>query len=67
MPGYALDLRSLNYAMAGDSRIENALSKGQSESEIKACIEDSLRPVFCESRPEVIFDAQIAFVRKSRR
>ena len=54
-------------SMAGDSRVENALSERQSESEIKACIEDSLRPVFCESRLEVIFEAQIAFVRKSRR
>lgn len=90
-PGYALDLRALNYAkhnlvlyeyeefevrvpmslaeyvnyMVGEAGVDNALQRGEAESEIRGYIEGGLQAVFSEDLREVIFEAQAAFVRKS--
>ncbi len=48
----------------GESGVERALSAGRSEPEIRRYCEESLRSVLSDSVREVVFDAQIAYVRK---
>lgn len=54
----------VNYMM-GEAGVDNALLLGENESEIRRYIRDGLQAIFSESSREVIFEAQIAYVRKS--
>jgi SAM-dependent methyltransferase len=88
-PGYALDLRALEYHkcglnlvayealevgiqmslatyvdyILGDAGVESALSGGRLEEDVRRFLEDRLHPVFSVGEHEVIFDAQIAYIR----
>lgn len=54
----------VNYTVGG-AGVENALSNGQSEFEIRRYIEDCVKSIFAGGPREVIFETQLAFVRKS--
>ena len=88
-PGYALDLRALEYRrcglelvayeelevgiqmslatyvayILGDAGVESALAEGQLEGDVRRFLEDRLHSVFSVGEHEVIFDAQIAYIR----
>lgn len=47
----------------GDAGVESALSGGQLEGDVRHFLEDRLHSVFSVGVHEVIFDAQIAYIR----
>ena len=58
--------RSTRYVdyILGESGVEQALAEGRLEADIRRNCEDGLRSIFSGAVREVIFDAQIAYVRK---
>jgi hypothetical protein len=50
--------------LLGDAGVERALSNGHIEADIRLYCEASLRPLFGADGAEVVFEAQVAYVRK---
>jgi SAM-dependent methyltransferase len=47
----------------GEAGVELALSEGQAEADIRRYCEECLKPIFAHGPREVLFDAQVAYVR----
>ena len=53
----------LDYLL-GDSGVQNAIADGQLESDIRRSCEDGVNAIFSAGTREVMFETQIAYLRK---
>ena len=61
--GIPMSLATYVDYILGDAGVESALSGGQLEGDVRRFLEDRLHSVFSVGEHEVIFDAQIAYIR----
>jgi SAM-dependent methyltransferase len=64
--GITMSLASYVDYLLGDSGVQDAISDGQLESDIRRSCKDGVNAIFSAGTREVVFEAQIAYVRKRR-
>lgn len=61
--GIQMSLAAYVDYILGHAGVESALAEGQLEGDVRRFLEDQLHSVFSVGEPEVIFHAQIAYIR----